>query len=515
VTDPPGPDAVCLAIDLGTGGPKVGFVRLDGEILWHEHRLVETRWLDGGGATQDAGEWWTLICEVTTNGLRSGAVRGDDVVAVGVTGQWASTVPVDEAGEPVGDCVMWMDARGGTWSRDVVGGHIGGYAVRPAVKWVRRTAGAPSPSGADPIGHMLFLQNGQPEVARRARWFLEPVDYLTMRFTGVASASHASMIAAWLTDNRRLDVLAYDSELVALAGVDATKLAPLRATGSVIGTVQPRVAAELGIPETTAVITGVPDLHSATCGAGAIGDFETHMAISTSSWIGAPVPFKKTDALRSVVSVPGLSSNRYLIANNHESGGLCLQWLRDTLFPGVAYDEVTRRATDAAPGSGNVIFTPWLTGERSPVDDRNARGGFHNLSVKTRSEDLVRAVLEGVAFNNRWLHDAVESFAGRRLDPIRIIGGGSQSDVWCQIHADVMDRVIERVPHSINASLRGAAVLAALALGALTPADVRDTAPVERTFRPEPSTRAAYDKLYAEFPKLYKAQRGMFRRLNA
>jgi xylulokinase len=390
VTDPPGPDAVCLAIDLGTGGPKVGFVRLDGEILWHEHRLVETRWLDGGGATQDAGEWWTLICEAVQAGLRSGAVRSDDVVAVGVTGQWASTVPVDEAGEPVADCVMWMDARGGTWSRKVVGGHVGGYAVRPAVKWVRRTAGAPSPSGADPIGHMLFLQNGQPEVARRARWFLEPVDYLTMRFTGIASASHASMIAAWLTDNRRLDVLAYDSELVALAGVDATKLGPLRATGSVIGTVQARVAAELGIPETAAVVTGVPDLHSATCGAGAIGDFETHMAISTSSWIGAPVPFKKTDPLRSVVSVPGLSSNRYLIANNHESGGLCLQWLRDTLFPGVAYDEVTRRAADAAPGSGNVIFTPWLTGERSPVDDRNARGGFHNLSVKTRSEDHSR-----------------------------------------------------------------------------------------------------------------------------
>jgi xylulokinase len=361
---------------------------------------------------------------------------------------------------------------------------------------------------------MLFLQNAAREVTARARWFLEPVDYLTMRFTGVASASHASMIAAWLTDNRRLEVLAYDSELVDLAGVDARKLAPLHATGSIVGTVLPDVAKRIGISPTAAVVTGIPDLHSAACGAGAVGDFEAHMSISTSSWISAPVPFKKTDALRSVASVPGLSAERYIIANNHESSGLCLQWLRDTVFPGLAYDELTKLGAKATPGSGNVIFTPWLAGERSPVDDRHARGGFHNVSVKTQPEQLVRAVLEGVAYNNRWLHEAVESFAGRRLEPIRIIGGGSVSDLWCQIHADVMDRVIERVPQSLNASLRGAAVFAGLSLGALTATDVRDTVSVERTFEPDSSTRATYDKLYTEFPKLYKAQRGMFARLN-
>ncbi len=514
MTDPPGRDSVCLAIDLGTGGPKVGFVRLGGEILWHDHRVVKTRWLDGGGATQDAAAWWDLVCDAARAGLDSGVVAAEDVVAVGVTGQWASTVPVDEAGEPVGECVMWMDDRGGTWSKDVIGGHVGGYAVRPALKWVSRTGGAPSPSGADPIGHMLFLQNAARDIAARARWFLEPVDYLTMRFTGVASASHASMIAAWLTDNRRLEVRAYDSELVALAGVDATKLAPLRATGSIVGSVLPDVAKRIGISPTAAVATGIPDLHSAACGAGAVGDFEAHMSISTSSWISAPVPFKKTDARRSIASVPGLSSERYMIANNHESSGLCLQWLRDTVFPGLDYDELTQLGGKAAPGSGDVIFTPWLAGERSPVDDRHARAGFHNVSVQTRPEQLVRTVLEGVAYNNRWLHEAVESLAGRRLDPIRIVGGGSVSDLWCQIHADVMDRVIERVPQSLNGSLRGAAVFAGLSLGAFTVADVRNMASVERTFQPDPSTRATYDKLYAEFPKLYKAQRRMFARLN-
>ena len=123
-------------------------------------------------------------------------------------------------------------------------------------------------------------------------------------------------------------------------------------------------------------------------------------------------------------------------------------------------------------------------------------------------------MLEGVAYNSRWLHEAVESFAKRRLDPIRVVGGGSQSDLWCQIHADVLNRVIERVGDSVNAHLRGAAVFAGLSLGALSAEGVRDALPVEATFRPNPATRECYDRLYAEFPKLYKAQRRMFARLN-
>ena len=507
-------DGVCLAIDLGTGGPKVGFVRLGGEILWHEHRLVETHWLDGGGATQDAGEWWSLICDSARTGVASGAFDADEVVAVAVTGQWASTVPVDEHGVPVGECVMWFDSRGARWSRQVIGGPIGGYSPRAALTWVRKTGGAPSLDGADPIGHMLHLLRAEPDTADRARWFLEPVDYLTMRFTGVASASHASMIADWLTDNRRLDVLAYDDELVSRAGVDRARLAPLRRVGDVVGTVLPDVARTIGIPATARVVTGIPDLHSAACGAGAVRDFETHLAISTSAWIGAPVPFKKTDPRRSIASLPGLTSDRYVIANNHESGGQCLQWLRDTLFPQLSFDELTALAATAPAGSGNVVFTPWLNGERSPVDDRNARAGFHNLSVGARPEHLARAVLEGVAYNNRWLHDAVERFAGRRLDPIRIVGGGSQSDLWCQIHADVLDRTVERVPEAVNGSLRGAAIFAGLSLGALRFDEVRDAVPVEATFRPDAATRGVYDRLYAEFPKLYRAQKGMFTRLN-
>lgn len=505
-----------LAVDLGTGGPKVGFVSMAGRVAWQTHLAVATERGDGGVARQDAEEWWTLICDAVRRSLGDGVVRADQVEAVCCTGQWASTVPTDDAGNPVGPCILWQDTRGARYVRAAIGGPIEGYAPAPLARWIRRTGGAPSPSGGDPIAHILHLERDEPEVAAAARWYLEPVDYLTMRFTGVAAGSHASMLGAWLTDNRHLDVLAYDADLAATVGVDLTKLPPLHPTGAVVGRVQPAVARALGLTDAVRVITGIPDLHSAACGAGAVRDFDTHLAISTSAWIGLPVPFKKTDLFRQIASVPGLGGASYLVANNHETGGLCLQWLRDEILadPTIPYDELTALAAGAAPGAGGAIFTPWLNGERSPVSDRRARGGFHNLSLRTTQADLVRAVLEGVAFNNRWLHDAVERFAGRQLDPIRLIGGGAASDLWAQIHADVMDRTIERVVEPLHANLRGAAVFAGLSLGAIRPEDVRSLVEVDRVFTPDPANRATYQRLYDEFPGLYTSQKGMFARLN-
>ena len=167
-------------------------------------------------------------------------IPAERVVAVACTGQWASTVPVDASGEPVGPCVMWLDTRGARHSRDVIGGPVMGYSPRALATWIRRTGGVPSPFGGDPVSHMLHLERDEPEVAAAARWYLEPVDYLTMRFTGRAAATHASMSGAWLTDNRHLDRLEYDARLVRMAGLDAGKLPPLVETGSLVGTGPPR-----------------------------------------------------------------------------------------------------------------------------------------------------------------------------------------------------------------------------------------------------------------------------------
>ncbi len=512
-----------LAVDLGTGGPKVGLVSVRGTVAARRQVAVPTRLLAGGGAVQDAARWWEVITEAAHQVLAGGEVQPDQVVAVSCTGQWASTVPVDAQGHPVGDCLLWLDSRGGPHSRRAVGGPVAGYAPGAAARWVRRSGGAPSTSGADPIGHMLFFEHDQPEVARRARWYLEPVDYLAMRFTGRAAASHASMAGAWLTDNRDLGRLAYDPVLVAASGVPADKLAPLVPTGSVVGEVDAGVARALGLGSGVVVVTGTPDLHSAAAGSGAVLEHEAHLTISTTSWVSCPVAKKKTDPFHQIATVPGLGARAggsapYLVANNHETGGRCLEWVRDLFSDperaGNGYDALTQVAAGVGPGANGAIFTPWLAGERSPVDDRLARGGFHNLSLRSTRADLVRAVLEGVAYNSRWLAEAVDRFVGRRLEPIRVVGGGAASSLWCQIHADVLGRRIERVADPVDANLRGAALLAGVALGHLDPGELRSLVPVDGHFDPDDGAHRTYERLFVEFPRLYAAQKPMFARLN-
>ncbi len=220
-----------------------------------------------------------------------------------------------------------------------------------------------------------------------------------------------------------------------------------------------------------------------------------------------------------MTTVPGLGPDGYLLGNNQDSAGRCLQWFRDNVAPGRRQrgPRLRRDHRGGIDGSGRCRrgdLHAVADRERSPVDDRAARAGFHNISVATTQADLARAVLEGVAYNLRWLLEGAEHFTGRRLDPLRIIGGGAQSDLWCQIVADVCDRTVERVADPLLCGLRGVAIAAGIALGAVTRDEVRALVPTDRTFRPDPGSRATYDRLYAEFPRLHKVQRPMFARLN-
>jgi xylulokinase len=297
---------------------------------------------------------------------------------------------------------------------------------------------------------------------------MEPVDYLTMRFTGVATATHASRLALWMTDNRDLTRYVYDERLLAMIGIDQKFLPPLVPFGSVVGTVTPSVAEELGLGSDTLVTTGIPDLHAAALGAGATALYDTHLALSTTSWISCPLPAMKTDVQHSIATVPGLSNDAYLMINSQDTGAKALEWLRGALAGSgepMTFEEMTTLAATSPPGARGVFFSPWLAGERSPVGNRSIRAGFSNLSITTTTADLVRAVMEGVAANSAWLFGFVEKFASRTLSPVRLLGGGAQSTLWCQIYADTLNREVLQVPQPLLAQSRGAALLAAGALG--------------------------------------------------
>lgn len=521
-------DNYVLAVDLGTGGPKVALVSRSGRIAAHATRPVATRLIPGGGAEQDPAAWWDAIVAASHELLGSGAVTPDAVVAVACTAQWSGTVACAPDGTPLRPAIIWMDSRGAPSIRRRTSGPVRmyGYDVRKALRWIRLTGGAPGHSGKDPTAHIVWIADNEPDVYAATHVFLEPVDWLVHQLSGRFAASYDSIVAHWVTDNRHIDAVRYDDSLIAMAGLDRAKLPELVPSASVVGSLTDGAAKELGLPGGLPVASGTGDLHSAAVGSGAVSDFDGHLYIGTSSWISCHVPFKKTDVVRNVAAIPSALPGRYLVADEHETAGACLTFLTETVLygdgdrsdggapPPDVYRRLDTVAESMPAGAGRTLFTPWLNGERSPVDDHTIRGGFHNLSLSTTRAQMVRAVYEGVAFNSRWLLAAVEHFTGRRFESLAFVGGGANSEVWAQIHADVMGRRIRQVKDPVLANVRGAALLAWHALGALKVEDMAKAVEVRRIFEPDLSDAATYDQLYGEFVNLYKRTKVIHRRLN-
>jgi len=510
-----------LAIDLGTSALKVALVSTGGEVVAAEQDTCQVTLLPGGGAEQDPRRWWELITGASSRLMARAAVPAGSVVAVACTAQWSGTVAVDERCEPLRDAIIWMDSRGAPYAQRVTRGpvNVQGYGADKLARWLRATGGIPARSGKDSIAHILWLKHEEPETYRRAHLFLEPKDWLNARLTGRPAASFDSIALHWVTDNRDPDRIRYDQALLRLAGIERSRLPELLAATDILGPLSPGPAAALGVPAGIPVVVGSADIHAAAIGAGATRDFQAHLYVGTSAWLTCHVPFKKTDLLHNMASLPSPIPGRYFVANEQETAGAALTFLRDRVLfggnpPAAAYAEFDRMAAQAPPGSHGVIFTPWLYGERTPVEDRFVRGGFHNLSLSAGRDDLVRAVFEGVALNARWLLQTVERFTRHRLEPIRFIGGGARSDVWCQIFADVFGRTIEQVADPVNANARGAGLLAAVALGELTFGQVPDRVKVAGTYQPVAGTRQFYDKLFTKFVGFYRRNRKAHARLN-
>lgn len=517
-----------LAIDLGTSGPKVAVVTLDAEVLGWQTGSVALSLLPGGGAEQDPADWWQSICGAARTVLeRTGAA--DRVVAVAVTCHWCGTVAVDADGTPLRPAIIWLDTRGARYVPQVCDGliKVEGYGLAKLVKWIRMTGGIPSLAGKEPVAHLLWLRHNEPEIHRKAALFLEPKDWLNFKLTGVFAATYDSIALHWATDNRKLDAIDYAPTLLDWIGIPRTKLPDLCGATEVIGTLTAAAAAELGLPgaEHIQVVGGTPDVQSAAVGSGAVEDGRAHIYVGTSSWVTCHVRFKKTDILHNMASLPSPLPGRYFVAAAQETAGACFEYLRDHFLfaddelgtgelPDDFWQRMQRVGARAPAGSGGLIFTPWLYGERSPVADATIRAGFHNLSLRTGRPELIRSIYEGVAFNTKWLLKYLERFIGERCDPIRYIGGGAMSDLWCQVMADVLDREIHRVVEPRACNARGAALLASIGLGHLQVEDIPARVGVERVFVPNPEHRAVLDRQFGCYLDIYANDKKIHQRLN-
>lgn len=514
-----------IAVDHGTSAMKVALADTCGEILAFEFEDTPLYLSPDGGAEQDPDEWWTAFVKATRRLLARNPEATEDIVGICVSSQWSGTVAVDSSGHHLMNAIIWMDSRGEPYIRKKNQGliNIQGYGILNIARWLRSTGGLPGKSGKDSIAHILFLKNERPEIYDSTFKFLEPKDYMNLRLTGEFAASYDSIMLHWVTDIRDINDVHYNNSLIRKMGVDRDKLPRLVKSVDVLGTVSEDAAQELGIDTGTKVVAGSPDLQSAVIGSGAVRDFEGHIYIGTSSWITCHVPFKKTDISHNMASVPSSIPGKYFIANEQETAGACLKFLRDNVFFGddstrlnnpEVYQEFDRIAEQVQPGSNGLIFTPWLYGERTPVEDHTIRGGLHNISLPIRREDIVRAVFEGVAYNSKWLFDLVERFIKCKMDPINMIGGGAQSNIWCQIYADVLNRTIRQVKDPIMANARGAAFIAAVGLGFCRFEDIPNLVQYSNIFHPNPDNCKIYGRLYNEFINLYKCNKAMYHRLN-
>jgi len=509
-----------LAIDLGTSGPKVGLVTREGNVLAAEYEPVAIQLGPRGSAEQRPADWWAATVTASRRLLDRHAAARPAVVAVGVTAQWAGTVAVDAHAEPLCPAIIWMDGRGAPYARRLAGGaiRVAGYDPRKLARWVRRTGGAPALSGRDPLGHILWLRAERPDVYRDAAHLLEPVDWLGAKLTGRVATTGVTASLHWITDTRDPRVIRYDDELVQLAGLRREQLPELLEPNAVLGSLTEAARRELGLERAVPVAAGTPDLASSAVGSGAVADHAAHLYVGSSAWLSCHVPYKRTDVLHSVASLPAALPGRWLVACEQDTAGASLAHLRDLLLPDSGDDgfaELERLATSAPAGSGGLLFTPWLNGERTPVEDGEVRGGLHNITLATTREQVARAAFEGVALNTRWMHAAVERFCRRRLEPIAFVGGGARSRLWAQIMADVLGRTVRRIADPRSANLRGAALLALVGLGELRPDELDGRAPIAEEHTPDAATRATYDELFAALRGTYRASRWNRRRLSA
>lgn len=519
-------EKIILAIDLGTSALKVALVNANGDILACEQEMQNVILLPNGGAEQNPDDWWNAILRAAKRVLSQNNALAQNIAAVACTTQWSGTVPVDRAGNAIHNPIIWMDARGAPYIKQIAGGGIAieGYNAMRLVPWLRKTGGIPTRSGKDSIAHILWLKHERPEIYNAAHKFLEPKDYLNLRLTGQFAAGYDSIILHWVTDNRNIARVDYDAQLLNFVGVARDKLPDLKPATAVLGTITPAIARELGLRDDVRVVMGTPDIHSAAIGSGAVRDFDAHLYVGTSAWLCCHVPFKKTDLTHNMASLPSALPQRYLLTNEQETAGMCLTYLRDNLFfpndelqtprPENVYRAFDAFAARVPAGSDKLIFTPWLYGERTPVENHSVRGGFFNQSLQTTRAHMVRAVMEGVAYNTRWLRDAVEKFCARKMTALNFIGGGANSDVWCQIFADVLNCEMRQVREPVQANVRGVSLLAAVSLGWMQTDEIPAQVAIQNTFTPQPAHRKIYDELFAEFLNLYKANQKIYRRLN-
>jgi len=439
----------------------------------------------------------------------------EDVSAVIYTAHMAGVLPIDNGYHPLRNIIIWLDERASGLPREVFKGlfKVSGYNIFHLIRLLRLTGGAPSKTGKDPISKIIWMRDYESDLYRSTYKFVDVKGYLILKSTNsiVTSMDEASL--TWLADTRGYRAY-WSRELTVRYGIDISMLPDIKYSTDVAGYLTEDASSEMGLREGLPVYVGAGDLTASAVGSGAINDYEPHIYLGTSSWLAAHTPKRLLDISHYMGSILSGIPGKYLYIAEQEVAGSALNHISKILGFNGDYIELDRLAGEVEPGSKGLIFIPWLFGERSPIDDPYVRGGYINLSFEHDSKYLIRAVLEGVAYNIRW---SMEYFGVKvpLSKGVKAVGGGIKSDLWCQILADVLGIPIIRMYQPEDAGLRGSAVFVAIGMEVYRDfIDAGSRFKVDRIFNPDPERSKVYEKMYSIYKSLYKRLMRVFHSLN-
>jgi len=487
-----------LGIDLGTSSVKLILIEASGEVVCSVSRDYPLIFPHPGWSEQDPNEWWNAV----SDGIKEITARygGDSITGIGVAGQMHGLVALDKNDKVIRPAILWNDGRTSEeteWLNSVIGkGKLSSLTANIAF------AGFTAPK-------LLWMKENEPENFSCISKIMLPKDYINYKLTGVHSCDHSDAGGTLLYDvkNRR-----WSHEMLGICRVKAEQMPALYESYETIGTVTPETASLLGLSGIVMVVAGAGDNAGAAVAAGAVGEGECNISVGTSGTVFIPSSSFRVDPANALHSLAHADGGYHLMGCIL-SAASCNSWFCGEILKNTDYADEQTDITDDKLGENRVFFLPYLMGERSPLNDTDARGAFIGLSMDTTRADMVQAVLEGVAFA---LRDCIEVARniGVNISKSMLCGGGAKSPLWRKILANALDITLE-IPASEGGPGYGAAMLAMVGCKEYT--TVAECAaklirPGE-VISPDPIIAAKYNERYDKFKKIYPALKGLFKEL--
>ena len=484
-----------IGIDLGTSACKLLLMDENGRIYNIVSKEYPLEFPKPGWSQQDPADWKKAVMEGIPELLQG--FDTSQVAGVGAGGQMHGLVVLDENDNVIRPAILWNDGRT-TNEVDYLNNTVG---MDKLAKWTANIAfaGFTAPK-------ILWMKNNEPENFAKISKIMLPKDYINYLLTGIHCCDYSDASGMLLLDVANK---CWSKEMLEICGISENQMPKLFESYEAVGTLTPEMAGALGLPETVKVVAGAGDNAAAAVGTGIVGEGGCNISLGTSGTIFiSSKAFSELDnnAIHNFAHADG----GWHLMGCMLSAASCNKWLMDEIYKTDDYAAEQVEITDEKLGENHVYFLPYLMGERSPINDTNARGTFIGMTMDTTRADLTQAVLEGVAFAIRDSFEVAKSL-GLDITSSKICGGGAKSPLWKKIFANVLNIKLE-VPVSEQGPGMGGAMLAMVACGAYPSVQAAAEAlvSVANTVEPDPELVAKYENRYETFRKIYPACKELF-----